>query len=129
MANAKTKKTFTVPVKVVASQTAEKPTPEPKPVQRAVAFRTQPRLPRAPIAEHVRRRWMWTLVSVATVAIVLIMIPLIRGNYSRPGDSFSSLWNKLRQTASTLTFKRSTADAAEKEIRQLDQQVFPELSQ
>lgn len=71
---------------------------------------------------------MWWTVGVTTVAVVIGWASLLDTKFS--GRSFfDSTVKTIQSTFSSLRFGQKEATAAEKEIRQLDAQVFPELSQ
>ncbi len=72
---------------------------------------------------------MWALVAVCAIVLIVAWLPLAWRSGGSGGFSFGNTWNSIKKTFTSYSFKKSTATAAEQEIRTLDSEVFPELSQ
>lgn len=79
-------------------------------------------------SEARRRRLMWWLVGGGATVIIIGWLAVVRieMNGGSGKNLFSEAWHLISSINLSGT-KKSTA--AEKEIRQLDQQVFPQFSQ
>jgi hypothetical protein len=127
------KQRIDVPVRVVASsrpvvsepivaEAPVTPTPIKAPAKKfenpLKSFTTRP--------EHERRRLMWVLVAGTAGLIVVGWISLWGWEMSG-GQKTSSLFSRIRNVLSTISVTTPTTSAAEKEIRQLDTEVFPKF--
>ena len=142
MATRRVSKSTDVPVKVVRNATprpapvAAPVSPAPSLMAKVRATKSKPMLsePAKPkktlqdIPEATRRRWMWISVGAIAVLLLIVWIPLAMAGSRGGSNGWQLTWGKIRQAFTGLTTQNQTADAATKEIRSLDQQVFPELS-
>lgn len=128
MASTRSSRPVSVPIKVLRSNEAPPKlvaTPRPSRPAKPAPAPKAPLVLRAP--ESVRRRMMWWAVGGLTVMVIVGWISLWPRQFS--GRSlFDSTITKIRDTFSGLNFGQKNASASEKEIRQLDQQVFPDFS-
>jgi len=78
--------------------------------------------------EERRRKLMWWLVGGGMTVIVIGWLALVRFELKDNGDQ--NLFSEAKKLFSTLRWPGTTkSTAAEQEIRQLDNQVFPQFNQ
>lgn len=131
----------TIPVKVVPRE----PLPTPDPVQqsaavhRAVATHNSAKHPSRPVSVHrsiprpsiydwpeaKRRKFLWATVGSAAAVIILGWTFLISPRYAHPRAE--KLLTDIIRLAPNLRNAPAQDSAAAKEIRQLNQQVFPQF--
>lgn len=102
-------------------------TPRPTKKQPAPPRASFPRPSLDAISETNRRRMMW--VSVTLFAILLGGGTFFISSQRGSNGSLATFWSRITSTFSGLKWPEKKADAAEREIRSLDAQVFPDFAQ
>ena len=134
MSAARASRSITIPVKALRR---DEPVTQLKSVAPAKTTLSTPQAPAAKsilprpsisLPEHTRRKIMWWTVGVAMIGIVGGWVALF-DTECRGRNFFDTTLTKIRDTFSGLHFGQNNNTAAEKEIRQLDSQVFPDLSE
>lgn len=76
--------------------------------------------------------FMWAGVAVAAAVIFVVWIAIVRFDLARPGDS-DSLFGKIRtELRSLFTFggsKNNNVNAADRELNELRERVFPVINE